>query len=425
MRTKMWQAFMELTGRPGRNIIIALCVFILTLFCGLSTFFSSSIECFYQTFADMAGYCVVVESERYSTLQDWCEAFAFADSSRDVTGYNNAYTEELLCDAMDFSDVPYGEKQKDYETGKVFVSGNINTECNEYFRNDIFRLSDGKYPGQYAEGIMIPENVASENDIKVGDSISLCNEENTVTAKVVGLYEVNSIPKREVVEGYFEEYPNSIIFVDYESYVKLKGGSNCYAVYFYSTDYKHTAQLYEDMKKLFKDVPDSAVINKILNEELQMTDVISTFKQMTGVTISIMYIVCVVVMSLHTLLWLRGHAKMMAIYNTLGQKQTHIMQILLYEMLMITIPPLFAAGTFIAIVINKFSMQIFQFIVNFCEVMEAEKTFSESRWSFSMDVPQLISRIGILELVVIIIVMIGSFIYVRKPVRQLRNMFFD
>ena len=36
------------------------------------------------------------------------------------------------------------------------------------------------------------------------------------------------------------------------------------------------------------------------------------------------------------------------------------------------------------------------------------------------DVPQLISRIGILELVVVIIVMIVSFIYVRKPVRQLR-----
>ena len=91
---------------------------------------------------------------------------------------------------------------------------------------------------------------------------------------------------------------------------------------------------------MFQNVPNSAVVNQVLNEELQMTDVISMLKSMTSVTLSVMYIVCVVVMSLLTVLWLKGHSKMIAIYNTLGQRKFKTIQILLYEILMITVPAL-------------------------------------------------------------------------------------
>lgn len=55
MRNKWWQACKELLGRPGRNILIAICIFVLTLFCGIATFLDSAIESFYKSFADMAG----------------------------------------------------------------------------------------------------------------------------------------------------------------------------------------------------------------------------------------------------------------------------------------------------------------------------------------------------------------------------------
>ena len=59
MRNKWWQACKELLGRPGRNILIAICIFVLTLFCGIATFLDSAIESFYKSFADMAGCCVL------------------------------------------------------------------------------------------------------------------------------------------------------------------------------------------------------------------------------------------------------------------------------------------------------------------------------------------------------------------------------
>ena len=71
MRNKWWQACKELLGRPGRNILIAICIFVLTLFCGIATFLDSAIESFYKSFADMAGCCVLVELDDFSTLDDW------------------------------------------------------------------------------------------------------------------------------------------------------------------------------------------------------------------------------------------------------------------------------------------------------------------------------------------------------------------
>ena len=90
MRNKWWQACKELLGRPGRNILIAICIFVLTLFCGIATFLDSAIESFYKSFADMAGCCVLVELDDFSTLDDWKDILEYADNNKNVVGYNNA-----------------------------------------------------------------------------------------------------------------------------------------------------------------------------------------------------------------------------------------------------------------------------------------------------------------------------------------------
>ena len=166
---------------------------------------------------------------------------------------------------------------------------------------------------------------------------------------------------------------------------------------------------------------DSAVVNQVLNEELQMTDVISMLKSMTSVTLSVMYIVCVVVMSLLTVLWLKGHSKMIAIYNTLGQKKSRTIQILLYEILMITVPAIVGAGILTLGLLNRFSVNIFKYFVEFCEISNFQKSFSLDIWNFEMNIWQFVYRIGFLEISVILITMIGSFIYANKSLRTLRS----
>lgn len=421
MRNKWWQACKELLGRPGRNILIAVCIFVLTLFCGIATFLDSAIESFYKSFADMAGCCVLVELDDFSTLDDWKDILEYADNNKNVVGYNNAFTSDIICEAVDFENVPYTEKQSDFEKNKIYVSGNINTSYNEYFSSGIFKISKGKYPMSGDKGAMISDKLASENNLSIGSNISIQYENNTISIKVIGIYTVINTPKTQVSDGYYKEVANSIVFTDYNSYVELNNEASCYGMNFFSKDYKSTSLLYDDMSKMFQNVPNSAVVNQVLNEELQMTDVISMLKSMTSVTLSVMYIVCVVVMSLLTVLWLKGHSKMIAIYNTLGQRKFRTIQILLYEVLMITVPALVGAGILTLGLLNRFSVNIFKYFVEFCEISNFQKSFSLDIWNFEMNIWQFVYRIGLLEISVILITMIGSCIYANKGLRTLRN----
>lgn len=421
MRNKWWQACKELLGRPGRNILIAICIFVLTLFCGIATFLDSAIESFYKSFADMAGCCVLVELDDFSTLDDWKDILEYADNNKNVVGYNNAFTSDIICEAVDFENVPYTEKQSDFEENKIYVSGNINTSYNEYFSSGIFKISKGKYPMSGDKGAMISDKLASENNLSIGSNVSIQYENNTISIKVIGIYTVINTPKTQVSDGYYKEVADSIVFTDYNSYVELNNEASCYGINFFSTDYKSTSLLYDDMSKMFQNVPNSAVVNQVLNEELQMTDVISMLKSMTSVTLSVMYIVCVVVMSLLTVLWLKGHSKMIAIYNTLGQRKFRTIQILLYEILMITVPALVGAGILTLGLLNRFSVNIFKYFVEFCEISNFQKSFSLDIWNFEMNIWQFVYRIGLLEISVILITMIGSCIYANKGLRTLRN----
>lgn len=421
MRNKWWQACKELLGRPGRNILIAICIFVLTLFCGIATFLDSAIESFYKSFADMAGCCVLVELDDFSTLDDWKDILEYADNNKNIVGYNNAFTSDIICEAANFENVPYTEKQSDFEENKIYVSGNINTSYNEYFSSGIFKISKGKYPMSGDKGAMISDKLASENNLSIGSNVSIQYENNTISIKVIGIYTVINTPKTQVSDGYYKEVADSIVFTDYNSYVELNNEASCYGINFFSTDYKSTSLLYDDMSKMFQNVPNSAVVNQVLNEELQMTDVISMLKSMTSVTLSVMYIVCVVVMSLLTVLWLKGHSKMIAIYNTLGQRKFRTIQILLYEILMITVPALVGAGILTLGLLNRFSVNIFKYFVEFCEISNFQKSFSLDIWNFEMNIWQFVYRIGLLEISVILITMIGSCIYVHKSLRKLRS----
>lgn len=271
------------------------------------------------------------------------------------------------------------------------------------------------------KGAMISDKLASENNLSIGSNVSIQYENNTISIKVIGIYTVINTPKTQVSDGYYKEVADSIVFTDYNSYVELNNEASCYGINFFSTDYKSTSLLFADMSKMFQNVPNSAVVNQVLNEELQMTDVISMLKSMTSVTLSVMYIVCVVVMSLLTVLWLKGHSKMIAIYNTLGQRKFRTIQILLYEILMITVPALGSAAILILEVFNRFSVNIFNYFVELCEIANVQKNYSMDIWNFKMNIWQFIFRIGVLEISVILITMIGSFIYVHKSLRKLRS----
>ena len=156
----------------------------------------------------------------------------------------------LYVEAAEFENVPSAAKQSDFEKNKIYVSGNINTSYNEYFSSGIFKISKGKYPMSGDKGVMISDKIASENNLSIGSDVSIQSENNTINIMVIGIYTVIDTPKIEVSDGYYKEVPNSIVFTDYDSYVELNSEASCYGINFFSTDYKSTSLLYDDMSKI-------------------------------------------------------------------------------------------------------------------------------------------------------------------------------
>ena len=66
---------------------------------------------------------------------------------------------------------------------------------------------------------------------------------------------------------------------------------------------------------------------------------------------------------------------MIAIYNTLGQRKFRTIQILLYEILMITVPALVGAGILTLGLLNRFSVNIFKYFVEFVRFQIFKKAF--------------------------------------------------
>ena len=66
----------------------------------------------------MAGCCVLVELDDFSTLDDWKDILEYADNNKNIVGYNNAFTSDIICEAANFENVPYTEKQSDFEKNK-------------------------------------------------------------------------------------------------------------------------------------------------------------------------------------------------------------------------------------------------------------------------------------------------------------------
>lgn len=67
---------------------------------------------------------------------------------------------------------------------------------------------------------------------------------------------------------------------------------------------------------------------------------------------------------------------MIAIYNTLGQRKFRTIQILLYEVLMITVPALVGAGILTLGLLNRFSVNILNTLLNFVRFQIFKKLFT-------------------------------------------------
>ena len=176
MRNNIWHSIMEIIGRPFYSILISATMFLLVSFCAFATFLNSAISSFYNTFRDISGYSIVTEIDGYSKLENWSSILKKTKQNKHIIAYNNGILEIQKCTPINFYNVPYKGAELTEDSINVYLIGDINTQYNDYFRNEHFQLVKGKFPTDDAPGIIIDEYLANSNGGKANVSVILVEE---------------------------------------------------------------------------------------------------------------------------------------------------------------------------------------------------------------------------------------------------------
>lgn len=421
MRNSIRQALMELKGKPFKSLLIAAVVAVMAVFCGMAAFFGSSVNSFYRSFANLSGYSIVAEIDAYHQLDDWSSVIGKIKEMEHIAGYNNAVKAFALCQPLNFSNVPYEGSDPGPGADMVYISGNIHGEFNDYFRNHLFELVEGEFPAEQDEGIVVARALTEQNHAGIGDTLVLDYNGNHVEFRICGIYEVLQAPRLEVSNGYYEVSANSILFCSYGGYVRLGGRSESHMIAFFVDDYDNMEECSRYIESLMPPEEDTVVNNLIVSQEIQMSEVISLMRRMAVLATGMVFVLCAGVLSLVMLLWLRGHAKMIAIYQTLGQSPFYMLGILLIEILFVTVPAAVLTAGLMYAIISRYSEEMFFGLLDFCQVDYAQKSQAEGVWSFHMDHTLLAGQIALLELIVVVAVLAGGMLMLKKSVRELRR----
>lgn len=395
------QVFVEIIRRPFRNFFLFAVIFILVLCCVADCFLRAVSENFYRIFAGVTGYGIAVEIDEYMELDMWEDTIQAILQNPHIVSYNNQIEIEAECEPVDFVNVSYdGSVLPD---SGVWMYGYISIPYSSLFRNGKLSLIEGDYPTAEFSGVVIDQNLAAENDLQIGDVLTVCYEETHCTFTVRGIYEANEIPQIESKseDGYYTDSSESILFCDYISMTKLTQTENSSILIFYLDDYQNMDECLTYVGAIIEELSTPAVVLDVINQNTtQMSEVFVMLNQMNDIVLGIIFLLCIVIVSIMVTLWFRTHSQMLTIYRVLGQDRRQTGAIILSEIIVVTMPTLLTAAMIGVWFVKQNAKGLFQNLLDWCEINSAEQAFAMENWSsgsFELDIGRLLLQIGILE----------------------------
>lgn len=322
------QIFIEIIRRPFKTILMCFTVFILVVFTVLGSFIRGISGNIYSDFVRLEGYSIDVQIDEFKELSDWDNLLEQLTGVEHVIGYNNTHEARILCNAVNFSNVDFeGNEATSIQTGRsqmVYLVGNCNTEYYSSFRNEEMKLIEGILPSTENPGAAIDINIAEKNNLNIGDSICVSLYGTELTLDVIGIYETLIIPRVEAdTEGFYMDSINSFLLCDYESFMKLAGKCDINLTRFYIDEYDNMKKCRSEMKELISE-QNALVVDTIENHAANTGTLIPALNNCSSIVLYINYIVCITILGLLIILWIRGHSKMIIIYKILGQNEFKI-----------------------------------------------------------------------------------------------------
>lgn len=256
----------------------------------------------------------------------------------------------------------FGGKMPGASSGDITISGVTSTASNSSFSDGTYSIKSGRgltSKDLGTKNVVIESELATENSLKVGDSIKLkstTGDKDTYTVKIVGIYKAKSSSSTSMGPG--QSDPSNTIFTAYTLANTFKGSKyagTADSVIFTVSKPAQVASVKKAAKKL--------ITSKftLTADDATYQTVKSSMKTVTGFANKIVWLVAIagtIILALIVILMIRERRFEIGVLLSLGEKRGKIIAQFFTELLVILVIGVGVAGVGGKFVGDKLGQQL-------------------------------------------------------------------
>lgn len=221
---------------------------------------------------------------------------------------------------------------------KIYARTVAGTENNSFFQSGIMELTEGKHiTGNESNAAVISRDMADQNSLQIGDSISLQADEEA-EVRIIGIYEIRKPDPAYASVVTYEKLENQI-FIDTSALQDLFGDMpmGFYEVAFSVYDPAQLDSIMSEVKGLFAIDWRAFEVAADNQTYLDAAAPLQKLQALVSSTIWVIALVSVVILSLILTMWGRSRIHETGVFLSLGIGKMRIIGQYLAEVLMIAV----------------------------------------------------------------------------------------
>lgn len=332
------QSSLELTRHPVKSVVLFL-VFLLN-FTGIfsSLVLQSSAQTAEERLLNQIGATVTLDyGENYDAETDnpnifTQEVIEQLSGVEYVVGSNQHYSDYVLpqsfqnCRQFEGEDPSQQSVQMDVDAETadyVVLDGNTDLSLTDLFRNGNASLVDGQMPSTETPGAVLSQQLAEDNGLRVGDSISISVDQKEYSIPVIGIYQTSAAfvisEDNAVGEAVFAYSPYNRIYTDLDTISSVFGiDPDSLYVNFYIDQPGHVQLVGEAMKAMELDWTQYTLVNTTQTSYNLMASQISGVNSMAGLLLVLISAIAMLSIILVTSIWAERSRYESGIFLALG-----------------------------------------------------------------------------------------------------------
>ena len=289
----------------------------------------------------------------------------------------------------------------------VSISAFNNMKKNNLFSSGVFSIKSGRnIENGDTNKVIIHEDLALKNGLKIGDKIKLKLEKNEDEFEIVGLF---TGKKQEKFNGLSSDFSENMMFTDYTTMAQIFGKKKLVtSLKILVSDSEKLAALKAEMNKKSVQSEDYE-ISKEENQFSGMVESLDMVKQMISVMIMAVIGAGIIVLSLVLILWVRERMYEIGILLAIGCSKMKIVGQFILELVFVSLPAMILAA-----ILGRVFMGWILGAVSRKESLDNLDLSSFMTDGGGMDIFAM--SYGLLILIIVLAVLVASWmILVKKP----------